>query len=121
MDWQFTNVTAGATHQFISSSTPGIDQTWPYYPNVFEMRVTNWGYGVQIDEVHVSQNSTISKPTERSRTIELIGDSLTSGMYTSYESLFSFAYGVGEGFGDTEYSISSYPGICVAEIGRAHV
>lgn len=115
LDWQFTNVTAGATHQFISPDTPGISETYPFSPQVFELRVTNWAYGVQIDAVHVAKNATIVQAPVRSRSIEFIGDSLTSGMYASYESLFSFAYGVGEGFGDTEYSITANPGICVAD------
>lgn len=115
MDWEFTNVTAGGTHQFISSSTPGVNETIPFNPNVFEMRVSNWGYGVQVDKVHVSEGESIERLTPRPRTIEFIGDSLTSGMYTSYESMFSFAYGVGEGFGNTEYSLTARPGICVTD------
>lgn len=115
MDWEFTNVTAGGTHQFISESTPGVNETEPFDPNVFEMRVSNWGYGVQVDKVHVSEGESIEKLAPRPRSIEFIGDSLTSGMYASYESLFSFAYGVGEGFGNTEYSITARPGICVTD------
>ncbi|KAG4219904.1 hypothetical protein PC116_g31617, partial [Phytophthora cactorum] len=36
-------------------------------------------------------------------------------MYTSYEGLSSFAYGVGAGLGDTEYYVTAYPGICVSD------
>lgn len=115
MDWQFTNVTGGATHQFTSAETPGVNETYPFNPNVFEMRVSNWGYGVQVDKIHVSEGKSISKPGVRPRTIEFIGDSLTSGMYASYETLFGFAYGVGEGLGNTEYSITARPGICVTD------
>lgn len=51
LDWQFTNVTAGATHLFISEKTPGIELESPINPKTFELRVTNWEYGVQIDTV----------------------------------------------------------------------
>jgi hypothetical protein len=41
LDWMFTNVTAGATHMFVSPETPGANETGPISPNTFEMRVTN--------------------------------------------------------------------------------
>ncbi len=47
------------------------------------------------------------------RRLELIGDSLSSGYSATYEGLASFGYGLGGGLGDTEYSITAYPGICV--------
>lgn len=115
MDWQFSNVTAGGTHLFIDPKTEGIDQTAPFNPNTFELRVTNWGYGIQIDKIHLAKGESLKKLTPKSRTIEFIGDSLTSGMYASYEALSGFAYGVGEGLGDTEYSITAFPGICVTD------
>jgi len=54
LDWQFTNVTAGATHLFISEKTPGIELESPINPKTFELRVTNWEYGIQIDKVMLS-------------------------------------------------------------------
>jgi len=51
LDWQFTNVTAGATHLFISEKTPGVDLESPISPKTFELRVTNWEYGIQIEKV----------------------------------------------------------------------
>ncbi|OTB15330.1 hypothetical protein K445DRAFT_318164 [Daldinia sp. EC12] len=115
MDWTFTNVTAGATHLLVTPSTPGINETYPINPLTFELRVTNWAYGVQIDKVHVAAGESLIKIPPHERTIEFIGDSLSSGMYTSYEGLSSFAYGVGAGLGDTEYYITAYPGICVSD------
>lgn len=115
MDWQFTNVTKGGTHLFVTADTKGVDQTYPFNPLTFEMRVSNWGYGVQIDQVHVADGEKIIKVADYSRSIEFIGDSLSSGMYGTYEGLSGFAYGVGAGLGDTEYSITAYPGICVTD------
>lgn len=115
LDWAFTNVTAGATHLFIRPETEGTDQTGPISPHTFEMRVTNWGYGVQIGKVHVAAGHKLVKLHARPRSIEFIGDSLASGMHNSYEALAGFAYGVGEGFGNTEYSITAIPGICVSD------
>ena len=44
---------------------------------------------------------------------EIIGDSLTAGQYSTYERLSSYAYGLGEGLGNVEYSITASPGICL--------
>lgn len=115
LDWQFTNVTAGGTHLFISPEVEGVELTAPVSPSTFEMRVTNWGYGVQIDSVHVSEGEELVKLPRQPRFIEFIGDSLSAGMYNSYEALSGFAYGVGQGLGNTDYSITAYPGICVSD------
>ncbi|RYP02888.1 hypothetical protein DL764_005544 [Monosporascus ibericus] len=115
MDWIFTNVTAGATHLVVTPDTPGVHDGYPVNPLRFEFRVSNWGYGVQIDKVHVGKGERLVKIPNYSRSIEFIGDSLTAGMWQSYEALSSFAHGVGAGLGDTEYSVVAYPGICVAD------
>jgi hypothetical protein len=91
LDWMFTNATAGGTHLLVSPQTPGSDLTAPISPWTFEMRVTNWAYGVQIDSVHVAAGEKLVALPAPSRKIEVIGDSLASGMYTSYEGLSSFA------------------------------
>ncbi|GAB1311692.1 GDSL-like Lipase/Acylhydrolase-like protein [Madurella fahalii] len=115
LDWMFTNITAGATHLLVSPDTPGASLTGPIDPWTFEMRVTNWAYGVQIDAVHVAAGERLIKLPDFNRRIEVIGDSLASGMYTSYEGLSSWAYGLGAGLGNTEYSVTAYPGICAAD------
>ncbi|KAF6812344.1 GDSL-like lipase acylhydrolase [Colletotrichum sojae] len=115
LDWMHTNVTAGATHLFVSPETPGIELTGPVSPVTFEMRVTNWAYGVQIDKVRVGAGEKLIKIPDYPRRVEFIGDSLSAGMYNTYEALAGFAYGVGAGLGDTEYSITAYPGICVSD------
>jgi hypothetical protein len=90
LDWIFTNITAGATHLLVSPDTPGCDKTGPISPWTFEMRVTNWACGVQIDAVHVAKGEKLIKLPDFARRIEVIGDSLASGMYTSYEGLSSW-------------------------------
>ncbi|KAK2026679.1 GDSL-like Lipase/Acylhydrolase [Colletotrichum zoysiae] len=119
LDWMHTNVTAGATHLFVSpETTPGVvGLAGPVSPATFEMRVTNWAYGVQVDRVHVAGGgggSLVAVP-DYPRRVEFVGDSLSAGMYATYEAMAGFAYGVGAGLGDTEYSITAYPGICVAD------
>ena len=85
-DWQFSNVTANATYHFISSSTPGVNLTQPSNGmTTFEMRVTNWAYGVQVAKVHTSASGGLVKIPDHPLMIEVIGDSLTAGQYTSYE------------------------------------
>jgi hypothetical protein len=63
--------------------------------------------------VHVSSNSTLTKLPNYGKSIELIGDSLASGMYATYEAFSGFGYNIGAGFGDVEFSITAYPGICL--------
>ena len=108
-------MTAGGTQLLISPSTPGADLTGPVSPNTFEMRVTNWAYGVQVTAVHVGADEKLVKLPDYPRSIEFIGDSLSAGMYATYEALSAFAYGVGAGLGDTEYNVVAYSGICVAD------
>lgn len=114
-DWLFTNVTTNATHLLVSADTPGVSLTSPISPSTFEMRVTNWGYGVQISSVHVAKGEKLIKLPNFGRNIEVIGDSLSSGYSASFEGLSSYAYGAAAGLGNTEYSITAYPGICVTD------
>jgi hypothetical protein len=116
LDWQFTNVTANSTHQLVSPNTPGLNNTQSYqHPLTFEMRVTNWAYGVQIAGVHVDPMASLVKIPDHPKTIEFIGDSLTSGMYATYEAFSGFGRNIGAGFGNVEYSITAYPGICLVD------
>lgn len=91
LDWIFTNVTVGGTHLFVSPETPGSDLTAPISPSTFELRVTNWAYRIQIEAVYVAEGEKLIKIPDYGRRIEVIGDSLASGMYTSYEGLSSWA------------------------------
>ncbi|KAH9211979.1 Lipase, GDSL-like protein [Leptodontidium sp. 2 PMI_412] len=107
LDWTFTNISASSTHLF---TEPEIDAS---NPSVFEIRVTNYAYGIQIKSVHTAPNSTLFKVPDFKRRLEVIGDSLSSGYSASYEGLAGFGYGLGAGLGDTEWSVTGYPGICV--------
>jgi hypothetical protein len=91
LDWMFANITAGATHLLVSHDTPGSNVTAPINPWTFELRVTNWAYGVQVDSVHVAKGEKLVKLPDFDRRIEIIGDSLAAGMYTTYEGLSSWA------------------------------
>ncbi|KAF4555790.1 Hypothetical protein D9617_2g057540 [Elsinoe fawcettii] len=115
LDWQFSNVTANATYQFVSDATTGVNLTAPGDTLTFELRVTNWAYGVQLDGVSVSADSALVKVPDFARRIEIIGDSLTAGQYQTYEGVSSWAWGVSEGLGQTEYTVSAYPGICLTD------
>jgi hypothetical protein len=86
-DWQFTNVTTNATHLLVSPSTPAVNITTPINPSTFGMRVTNWAYGVQISQVHVLEGEKLIHIPNFSRTIEVIGDSLSARQYPTYEGL----------------------------------
>ncbi|KAK2627850.1 hypothetical protein QTJ16_002496 [Diplocarpon rosae] len=112
-DWQFTNVTTNATHLLVSPSIPGVNLSTPISPSTYEMRVTNWAYGVQIMSIHVSQGQEILKIPSFERNIEVIGDSLSAGQYSTLEGLSSYSYGLSAGLGNTEYSLTAAPGICL--------
>jgi hypothetical protein len=115
-DWTLTNVTANSTHSLITPSTPGLDWTLQsQLPNTFELRVTNWAYGVQISAVHLEKNAQLIKLKNYSKRIEVIGDSLSSGYTNTYEGISSWAWGVGAGLGNVEFSITAYPGICLVD------
>lgn len=69
--------------------------------------------GVQISSVHLSPSSKLIKIPNHPRTIEFIGDSLTAGMYATYEAFSGFGYTIGSGLGNVEFSVTAYPGICL--------
>lgn len=112
-DWQFTNITTGATHLLVTPSLTGVNITTPIIPSTFELRVTNWAYGIQIGAVHVAKGERLVKIPNYDRTIEILGDSLSAGQYATLEGLSSYTYGLSAGLGNTEYSLTAYPGICL--------
>lgn len=114
-DWLLTNVTANSTHLFVTPSSTGYNLTTPAdATQTLELRVTNWAYGVQIDSVSLSggQAKLVRIPNYR-RTMELIGDSLSAGQYATLEGISSYSWGLMYGIGETEFSITAYPGICL--------
>ena len=105
-DWQFANVSANATYQFVSASTLGANLTTPGDSQTFEMRVTNWSLGVQLAGVRLSANGKLIQIPTYSKTIEIIGDSLSAGQYATYEGISSWSWGFAEGLGNVEFSIT---------------
>ncbi|KAK9573193.1 hypothetical protein V6Z77_000055 [Aspergillus fumigatus] len=89
-DWQFSNVTANATYQFIGPTTTGLNLTNAGDAKSFELRVTNWAYGY-LAGVSVAADATISRIDEYPKMVEIIGDSLSSGDFATYEGLSSWA------------------------------
>lgn len=114
-DWQFSNVTANATFQFVNAGTTGANLTIAGAYQTFEMRVTNWAYGVQLKSVHVDASAKLVRLPLYRKTVEIIGDSLSAGQYATYEGISSWSWGFAEGLGDVEFSIEAYPGICLVD------
>lgn len=114
-DWMLTNVTANTTHLFVTPETTGYNLTTPQGAvQTFELRVTNWAYGVQIANVHVAGGACrLVKIPNYARTMELIGDSLSAGQYATLEGISSYSWGLMYGLGNVEFSITAYPGICL--------
>jgi hypothetical protein len=106
-------VTANATYQFISPETRGFNLTPQGAVRTFELRVTNWSYGVQVAGIAIDRNDRLARLRKHAKMIEIIGDSLAAGMYGTYEGISSWAWGFAEGLGNVEFSITAYPGICL--------
>jgi len=58
----------------------------------FEMRVTNWAYGVQIEAIHVGSGQKLIKLPDARRRIEVIGDSLAAGSECPIGAVFVFPF-----------------------------
>jgi hypothetical protein len=114
-DWEFSNVTANATYHFVSAGTTGANLTAAGAYQTFEMRVTNWAYGVQLRAVHVDPSAKLVQLPLYGKTVEIIGDSLSAGQYATYEGISSWSWGFAEGLGNVEFSIEAYPGICLVD------
>ena len=90
LDWQLTNVTANSKHLLADFQQDGFNAD---SLSTFEMRVTNWDYGVQIHAVHIS-GGELFKLKDYSRRMELIGDSLSAGQYATLEGIASYSWGL---------------------------
>ncbi|KAL3454231.1 SGNH hydrolase-type esterase domain-containing protein [Aspergillus insuetus] len=123
LDWRFSNVTADATYQFVGPGTE-YEELPLDGDNVFEMRVTNWGIGVQIAGASVDVDAQLKKPPQYKKKVEIIGGSLTGGQYATYETLSSWAFVYAQGLGNVEFGITAYPGACLVDLqcygGGAH-
>ncbi|GAB7346695.1 hypothetical protein MBLNU459_g1814t2 [Dothideomycetes sp. NU459] len=114
-DWVLTNVTANTTHLLVTPQSTGYNLTTPINSTqTLELRVTNWAYGVQIAGISVSGGAAkLVKVPNYTRTMELIGDSLSAGQYATLEGISSYSWGLMYGLGNVEFSITAYPGICL--------
>lgn len=114
-DWELANVTANSTSLLVGTDTLSNNRSKSATARqTFEMRVTNWAYGVQIKCVHVSGGpARLVQIPPYTRTMELIGDSLSAGQYATLEGISSYAWGLMYGLGNVEFSITAYPGICL--------
>ncbi|KAK9653473.1 hypothetical protein HCH54_003387 [Aspergillus fumigatus] len=109
-DWQFSNVTANATYQFIGPTTTGLNLTNAGDAKSFELRGRHLQTGptdtcprsvyrrnlltmstIQLAGVSVAADATISRIDEYPKMVEIIGDSLSSGDFATYEGLSSWA------------------------------
>lgn len=116
-DWLLSNVTANSTHLLVTPDTMGYNLTTPSgATQTLEIRVTNWALGIQIKNVHVNGGQAkLVKIPDYTRRMEIIGDSLSSGYTDTFEGLSSYAWGLAYGFGNTEFAITAFPGICVTD------
>ncbi|KAL2839831.1 SGNH hydrolase-type esterase domain-containing protein [Aspergillus pseudoustus] len=87
-DWQFANVTANQSYQFVGPWTTGVNLTESTAKKTFELRPSP-------------------------KMVEIIGDSLSAGQYATYEGISSWSYLFAAGLGNVEYHLTAYPGICL--------
>ncbi|KAL4954700.1 GDSL-like lipase/acylhydrolase domain protein [Aspergillus filifer] len=106
LDWQFANVTANDAYEFVGPWVSGWNMTDASVQRAFELRV-------QLASVAVAPDAAIYKIEPFPKMVEIIGDSLSSGDFATYEGLSSWAYLFAAGLGNVEYSITAYPGICL--------
>ncbi|KAJ5977586.1 Esterase SGNH hydrolase-type subgroup [Penicillium viridicatum] len=108
LDWQFSNITASSTYQFVGPESELKDGDEPVGKNTFEMRV-------QIAGVAVANDAVLTKPPTFEKRVEIIGGSLASGQFATYETLSSWSFLFANGLGNVEYGITAYPGVCLAD------
>ncbi|KAH0238583.1 hypothetical protein KCV06_g375, partial [Aureobasidium melanogenum] len=73
--------------------------------------------------IHLSKDAKLIKIPNFPKKIEVIGDSLSTGQYGTFEGLSSYAWGLAEGLGSVEFDTTAYPGICLVDQncwGNAH-
>ncbi|KAB8069341.1 SGNH hydrolase-type esterase domain-containing protein [Aspergillus leporis] len=108
LDWEFSNVTADSAYQFVEPGSSALNETNYGDEKTFELRV-------QISGVSVASDARLVKSAEYNKTVEIIGDSLASGQYATYEGLASWGFNFAAGLGNVEYGVTAYPGICLVD------
>lgn len=114
LDWQYSNVTADATYQFVGDWSE-LGEVPSDTGKVFEMRVTNWGIGVQVASVSSAGDAQLNVPPRFDKKVEVIGGSVAGGQYGTYETLSSWAWLFVAGLGNVEHTITAYPGVCLVD------
>ncbi|KAE8311066.1 SGNH hydrolase-type esterase domain-containing protein [Aspergillus transmontanensis] len=110
LDWEFSNVTAKSAYQFVKPGSSALNETEYADDKTFELRV-------QIDGVSVASDARLVKAAEFNRTVEIIGDSLASGQYATYEGLASWGFNFAAGLGNAEYTITTYQWSRASDVG----
>ncbi|CAP91491.1 Pc13g04220 [Penicillium rubens Wisconsin 54-1255] len=70
---------------------------------------------VQIAGVAVAKDAVLTKPPTFEKRVEIIGGSLASGQFATYETISSWSFLFANGLGNVEYGITAYPGVCLAD------
>ncbi|KAI2688571.1 CAZyme family CE2 [Penicillium roqueforti] len=97
LDWQFSNITASSTYQFVDESH----------------KLGHWI--IQIAGVAVANDAVLTKAPTFPKRVEIIGGSLASGQFATYETISSWSFLFANGLGNVEYGITAYPGVCLAD------
>lgn len=114
LDWQYSNVTADSTYQFIGEES-NLGDIPLETGKVFEMRVTNWGIGVQVASVSSGSDAQLNVPPKFDKKVEVIGGSVAAGQYGTYETLSSWSWLFVAGLGNVEHTLTAYPGVCLVD------
>lgn len=114
LDWQYSNVTADSTYQFYGEESDFGDVPLDT-GKVFEMRVTNWGIGVQVASVSSGSDAHLNVPPKFDKKVEVIGGSVAAGQYGTYETLSSWSWLFVAGLGNVEHTLTAYPGVCLVD------
>ncbi|CAI7662585.1 unnamed protein product [Penicillium pancosmium] len=107
LDWQYSNVTADATYQFVGDNSE-LGDVPADTGKVFEMRV-------QIASVSSAGDAHLSVPPRFEKKVEVIGGSVAAGQYGTYETLSSWSWLLVAGLGNVEHTITAYPGVCLVD------
>ncbi|KAJ5234650.1 uncharacterized protein N7469_003818 [Penicillium citrinum] len=107
LDWQYSNVTADSTYQFIGEES-NLGDIPLETGKVFEMRV-------QVASVSSGSDAQLNVPPKFDKKVEVIGGSVAAGQYGTYETLSSWSWLFVAGLGNVEHTLTAYPGVCLVD------